>query len=72
MCSSDLSEFEQRTNETVRANYISELVLNMNSTFLTDTHAIEAGFTVDMGDNVAPTAGLEPATCGLTVRRSTN
>jgi len=25
-----------------------------------------------MGDNVAPTAGLEPATCGLTVRRSTN
>ena len=69
---STFSEFEQRTNETVRANYISELVLNMNSTFLTDTHAIEAGFTVDMGDNVAPTAGLEPATCGLTVRRSTN
>jgi len=69
---STFSEFEQRTNETVRANYISELVLDMNSTFLTDTHAIEAGFTVDVGDNVAPTAGLEPATCGLTVHRSTN
>ncbi len=26
----------------------------------------------DLALNVAPPAGLEPATCGLTVRRSTN
>ena len=36
-------------------------------------HGQENGFTIEYDDeSVAPTAGLEPATCGLTVHRSTN
>ena len=62
---STFSEFEQRTNETVRANYISELVLDMNSTFLTNTHAIEAGFTVDMGEKCG--ADSRTRTCDLRI-----
>jgi len=53
-------------------NFVSEAALNMSSAFPTDYHAMEAGFTVEQCEKVAPTAGLEPATCGLTVHRSTN
>ncbi len=47
-------------------NFVMDAAMNMTAEFPTDYHAMEAGLTV------APTAGLEPATCGLTVHRSTN
>ncbi len=38
-------------------NFVMDAAMNMTAEFPTDYHAMEAGLTV------APTAGLEPATC---------